>query len=216
MGDRSTFATSEGSARLTATREAWHAVAEWLLAGPQYREQGTIRLQAVPGGFATRDGATRVDRDQLVLASGQSVSLKGTLAAVAAEAGISGGSPEGLYTDTSAASPDYELQIDTDAAAALAEWMHRGATALTVFAPGEDPVLWPEHFDIGLAVDDVNFGISPGDEHLASPYAYVGPWQPRQGAFWTESFGASRTWTELGDEASIVEFFAAGQAEAHR
>jgi hypothetical protein len=35
------------------TRRALHAVAETLLAGPQYRTSGTIRSQACPGGFAT-------------------------------------------------------------------------------------------------------------------------------------------------------------------
>ncbi|MEO8107452.1 MAG: hypothetical protein ABI720_09045 [Actinomycetes bacterium] len=214
MADRSAFATPEGSARLTATRLAWHAVAEWLLAGPQYRDQGTIRLRVDDGGFATRDGAVRVKQDRLVLADGRAVPLSGTLADVAAEAGIAGGAPESLYTDTSGATPQLEINIDLEAADALADWMNRGVMALTMFAPGEEPVLWPEHFDVGFSVGEVNFGISPGDAHLSSPYAYVGPWQPRQGAFWNESFGASRTWTELADEASVVEFFAAGRTAA--
>ena len=36
---------------LSATRRSLHAVAEQLLAGPQHRAQGTIRLQVTPGGF---------------------------------------------------------------------------------------------------------------------------------------------------------------------
>jgi hypothetical protein len=37
---------------LTATRLSLHAVAEQLLAGPQHRAKGTIRLRVTPGGFA--------------------------------------------------------------------------------------------------------------------------------------------------------------------
>jgi hypothetical protein len=35
---------------LSATRRSLHAVAEQLLAGPQHREQGTIRLRVSPPG----------------------------------------------------------------------------------------------------------------------------------------------------------------------
>jgi len=51
-------------------------------------------------------------------------------------------------------------------------------------------VLWPEHFDLGIAVDEVNYGISPGDDGHATPYAYVGPWTQRTGPFWNAPFGA--------------------------
>jgi hypothetical protein len=33
--------------------------------------------------------------------------------------------------------------------------------ALRSFAPGLEPVLWPEHFDLGIKLDEVNFGVSP-------------------------------------------------------
>ena len=36
---------------LTATMLALHGVAELLLAGPQYRASGTIRLRVEPGGL---------------------------------------------------------------------------------------------------------------------------------------------------------------------
>jgi hypothetical protein len=44
------------------------------------------------------------------------------------------------------------------------------------------PVLWPEHFDIGITIDAVNYGASRGDDHIAEPYAYVGPTMDRQPA----------------------------------
>ena len=45
---------------LVATRRSLHAVAESVLAGPQYRAHGTIRLTVTPGGFGqvwTRGGS---------------------------------------------------------------------------------------------------------------------------------------------------------------
>lgn len=208
------FDSGEGLAVVASTRQSWHWVAEWLLAGPQHREAGTIRLQVVPGGFATRDGSIRVELDQLVLADGRRVRLEGTLADVAAAAGIVGGAPDGLYTDTSNASPESQLAVDPDAAAALASWLERGTAALSAFAPDESPVLWPEHFDVGIGVDEVNYGISPGDAHQQAPYAYVGPWTPREGEFWNAPFGAMRTWIEVADEGSVQAFFSKGQAVA--
>jgi hypothetical protein len=65
------------------------------------------------------------------------------------------------------------------------------------FAPSEEPILWPEHFDLGIALDEVNYGVSPGDNGHPLPYAYVGPWTPREGEFWNASFGAVRTAEQL-------------------
>ena len=44
---------TRGRTGMTATRRALHGVAEYLLAGPQYRASGTIRLRVSDGGFAT-------------------------------------------------------------------------------------------------------------------------------------------------------------------
>jgi hypothetical protein len=72
-------------------------------------------------------------------------------------------------------------------------------------------VLWPEHFDIAITLDQVNYGVSAGDEYLAEPCAYVGPWQPRQGLFWNAPFGAARPLAQLPDAEAIVQFFTDGQ-----
>jgi len=71
-------------------------------------------------------------------------------------------------------------------------------------------VLWPEHFDLAISLDQVNYGVSPGDTHLAVPYAYVGPWSPTEfvGPFWNTSFGAAHPLTEIDDLGS---FFAEGR-----
>jgi hypothetical protein len=75
-----------------------------------------------------------------------------------------------------------------------------------VFA-GVEPVLWPEHFDLAVTVDEVNYGVSPGDTYLDEPYAYVGPWQARTGPFWNAPFGAARPLSELGDADAVAGFF---------
>src|SRR5690349_15453235 len=54
---------------LVPTRRALHGVAELLLAGPQYRATGTIRLLVTGTGFRTlREPVVAVDGDVLVVA----------------------------------------------------------------------------------------------------------------------------------------------------
>ncbi|HEY3691425.1 MAG TPA: hypothetical protein VGL46_14200 [Pseudonocardiaceae bacterium] len=77
-----------------------------------------------------------------------------------------------------------------------------------------DPVLWPEHFDIGISVDAVNYGVSAGESYLQEPYAYIGPHQPRSGTFWNAPFGAARPVAALTDTAGILRFFREGRDRA--
>ena len=85
---------------------------------------------------------------------------------------------------------------------------------MRAFAPDQEPVLWPEHFDLGIAVDEVNYGISPGDAAHASPYAYVGPWTQREGPFWNASFGSLCPADQLPDIEAVAAYFGAGAAAA--
>ncbi len=194
---------------LIATRSSLHAVAEQVLAGPQHRESGTIRLRVTAGGFGQVKGALRVEGAELV-AGGRRIPLVGTIADVAAAAGVEAGVPEGLYGDHAELGADAELAVDPAAAGVLAEWFARGDAALRTFAD-EEPVIWPEHFDLAIATGEVNYGLSLGDGGHAGPYAYVGPWTPREGAFWNASFGAVRSADELPDAAAVAAFFAAGR-----
>ncbi|MFC6081139.1 hypothetical protein [Sphaerisporangium aureirubrum] len=193
-----------------ATRAALHAVAELLMAGPQYRRSGTIRLRVTPGGFATvAEPELRVDGTDLVTGDGTRLALAGrTIGELGAATGAGAGAPEGLYHDGSGGSADDVPAVDPGAAKVLAEALARGDAALRVFAPEQTPVLWPEHFDLGVTVSEVNYGMSLGDGYLGEPYAYVGPWQPREGAFWNAPFGAARPLAEAGD---LVAFFAEGR-----
>jgi hypothetical protein len=194
------------------SRQALHAVAELVLAGPQYRASGTIRLRVTPGGFGTiAEADLRVEGADLV-ADDSRVPIDGsTPARLAALAGVDAGAPEGLYDDGSGAGPHDVLRLDPRAVAELADAFAAGDAALRRFAPDQSPVLWPEHFDLAVSVDEVNYGVSPGDRTIGVPYAYVGPWTPRTGEFWNQPFGAAAPVADLPD---LAAFFAAGRAAA--
>ena len=100
--------------------------------------------------------------------------------------------------------------MEATCAGQIADCFRDGDAALAAFAPEVERVLWPEHFDLAISVDQVNYGVSPGDDHLAVPYAYVGPWAPADvsGPFWNTSFGAARPLAEIDD---LVGFFAEGR-----
>ena len=140
--------------------------------------------------------------------------LRGDIAALAAAVGVEPGPPEGLYSDHAELGPADVIEVDPAAAAELAGWLARGDQALRALAPDAQPVLWPEHFDLGIQLDEVNYGISPGDAGHPRPYAYVGPWTPRTGPFWNAPFGALRPADELPDVAAVTAFFTEGRAAA--
>jgi hypothetical protein len=197
---------------LTTTRRSLHAVAEQLLAGPQHRAEGTIRLRTTPGGFAQVKGPWRVEGTELV-GERLRVPLTGTIADVAAAAGIEAGVPD-VYGDHADFAADAALAVDPVAATQLADWLARGDAGMRAFAPAQEPVLWPEHFDLGVAFDEVNYGISPGDSGHEAPYAYVGPWTQRSGPFWNVSFGSLRPAAELPDAESVAAYFTEGRDAA--
>ena len=81
----------------------------------------------------------------------------------------------------------------------------------------QDPsgrTLWPEHFDLGLSMAEVNYGVSPGDDLHAEPYLYVGPWTPREGPFWNEPFGASVPASAIATVEDALAFFEEGRSLA--
>ena len=173
------------------TRRQLRGVAESLIAGPQHRASGTIRLAVRPDGFTGVSIPIAVHGTDLVFPTG-SVPLVGPVSAIAAEADIAPGPPEGVYDIVDPLGPDTVLDLD----AAAAEWIYRshyaGGHALKQVLPEQHPVLWPEHFDVAATEDEVNYGVSAGDDYHALPYAYVGPWTPRTGSFWNAPFGAVR------------------------
>src|SRR5580765_2830943 len=133
---------------LIDTRRSLHAVAERVLAGPQYRATGSIRLRPTPGGFGQVKGSLRVEGSELV-GDGVRVPLRGTIAEIAAAAGVQPGEPAGLYAEHAELGSDEQVVVDPVAAVQLAGWLARGDQALRELAPELTPVLSPEHFDLG-------------------------------------------------------------------
>jgi hypothetical protein len=203
---------SVDQATLEATRRFLHGVAELLLAGPQYRASGTIRLRVLPDGFGTvASPDVRVDEDVLVHGDDR-VRLAGrTIASVGTAAGLEPASLDEVYSDGSGLTPEDLVEVDAAAAGVLAQALVAGDTALRRLAPDHTPVLWPEHFDVAVTLAEVNYGLSPGDGYCPVPYAYVGPWTTRTGDFWNAPFGAARRFDELGSAEAVLEFFTKGQ-----
>ena len=198
----------------TATRRALHAVAELLIAGPQYEAAGDIRLAARSGGFGGWiESAAAVSAADLITPTGR-FPLGGSVNELALRAGITPRALRDVYTG----GPEFSVDEPTDVTASVAEMLLRsfadGDAALRLLDPAQRPTLWPEHFDIGISVDQVTYGVSPGDELIGEPYAYVGPWQVPVGAFWNQPFGAARPLSQLPAVPAIVEFFQEGRQAA--
>jgi hypothetical protein len=217
-------------AHLAATRDGLHRVAEHVLAAARYAASGEIGLVPSPGGFRTppfgSDGRfLAVDGTELVAGGAQGTrrAVLTTIRAAAEFARVRPGAPARVYRPATPLDLDEPLTIDPVAARLLAEWYQLGAQALSRFAaevPGDQPspvVLWPEHFDVGITAAAINYGASPGDEHIAGPYLYVGPHDgppPGDPAFWNAPFGAARTGRQIGTVTDATAFFRDARARA--
>ncbi|OBF27022.1 hypothetical protein A5724_02900 [Mycobacterium sp. ACS1612] len=196
------------------TRRQLRGVAESLIAGPQYRAAGTIRLAVRPDGFAGVAVPLSVRGTQLVWPNG-AANLNGRVDELAKAADITAGPPDGVYEIVDPLSADTLLDID----AAAADWVYRshyaGGHAIKNALPEGHPVLWPEHFDVAATDDEVNYGVSAGDDYHQTPYAYVGPWTQRSGTFWNAPFGAFYPLDPAHDvdtlASRIADFFRRGQ-----
>jgi len=172
-------------ARLSATRDGLHRVAEHVLAAARYAATGQIGLVASPGGFRTPPFGTdgrflAVDGAELVAggAAGSRRAALTTVRAAAEFAGVTPGAPAGCTS----------------------------------------PRRRPEHFDVGITAAAINYGASPGDDHVADPYLYVsphdGPPPGRDAAFWNAPFGAARSCRQISTVAEAAAFFRDGRARA--
>jgi len=206
-----------GEQELVVTRRSLHGVAELVLAGPQYRATGKLRLRVVPGGFATTLlPGLRVDGSRVARDEGAAAAISGrTPRALGAEVGVAAGRPEGAYDGGSGVEPDEVLTVDPGQAGVIIGALALGHDALAAFAHGEAPVLWPEHFDVAVRVHDMNFGVSPGDGFIEEPYAYVGVSPvPSRDVFWNYPFGAAAPLRELDSVPAVTGFFAEGRKRA--
>jgi hypothetical protein len=213
---------------LTRTRRTLHGIAEHILTAQQWRAAGTIRLDLWPEGFGTRTlpgtpALIGVRGTDLFVEPGERlVPISGSLGELAAHAGVRFGLAGAPYHPASGSHSHDVAVVDAGAAAELVAAWWAGHRAMTELAAASEvdgdttPVLWPEHFDLGVTIQEVNYGVSPGDDQIDRPYAYVGPWTPRQGAFWTHAFGAARLISDLGDHGGVLEFFTEGRHHALR
>ena len=93
-----------------------------------------------------------------------------TVADAARFVGIAPGAPQGVYRPSTPLEPDAPLPVDRDAAEVIAMWYELTDLALRSFATSiasdepSEAQLWPEHFDLALSADRINYGGSPGDE----------------------------------------------------
>jgi hypothetical protein len=204
---------------MSPPRRQLRGVAESLIAGPQYRSAGTIRLAVRPDGFSAVALPLAVHGTKLVLPN-DAVEIAGSLRAVAAAAGIVAGPPEGVYAVVDALPPDADLHLDASAVAFINRIHYAGGHALKKVLPDCHPILWPEHFDVAATAADVNYGVSAGDETHQLPYAYVGPWSVPSGPFWNAPFGALHP-LDFGQDtdelaAEIASFFDRGRKELQK
>ena len=218
-------------APLARTRLGLHQLAEHVLAAELHRHTGRIGLRPTPGGIGTPtfdvDGTerrVRVQGGDLVVEAGgeQVVSPVTTVAAAGDLLGLTPGAPD-VYTAVTPLQPDRPLDLDVGVVAALADWLAVADEALRAFGAahgGPDPVtpqLWPEHFDLAISLDEVNYGASPGDDDHLLPYAYVGPWAVpqdagRDGSWWNQPYGRGVSAEDLGDAATLVALFEQGRS----
>lgn len=202
---------------LERTRRGLHAVAELVLAGPQFRTSDSIELRVSPGGFRTLRAPQLSVVGVDVVADGRSIPICGrTPQALAAAVGVRASGLDDVYHAGSGVALDEELAVDGDAARRIADAFAFGDAAMRLFAPQQEPVLWPEHFDVGIRVEDVNYGVSPGDGYLGEPYAYVGVDPVPADPYWNAPFGRTRPMTEFAAAEAVRDFFADGRDRAPR
>jgi hypothetical protein len=224
--------------RYVVTRRSLHAVAEHVLCAARYAAVGRIGLRAAPGGFATPYFGdhrrvlvvgTRIGDEHHDECDHEDLT---TLRAAAAFVDVEPGAPTAVFSPSTPCDLDAPLRIDHRDAATIAEWFAFGDAALRVWRTTNlelEPSrvqLWPEHFDLACDLGDpqrstrANYGFSPGDDTIAEPYVYIGPWDPeaRVDDFWDQPWGASlrRSQVEAGvrsrrtPETIVQEFFRAG------
>jgi hypothetical protein len=204
--------SGSASASLITTRRQLHGIAECLLAGPEYRATGEIALQITPGGFATTAGP-EIRLDGLDLRhQDRRVPAAGSFGDLADRLGVEFGAPASLYRDGSGAQLDDVVDLDPAAARLILDWYALSDAALRVLDAGQQPTLWPEHFDVAILLDDRSYGSSPGDEFHPTPYAYVSAGDHDDHPFWNAPFGALRDAGEFSSVGDLVAFWREGRA----
>jgi len=199
--------------RHTQTRRSLHALAELVVAGPRFRATGDLRLRVRPEGIGTWDApVVALSHGELVTGTSRFAVDGLTIAEVAARAGLQPSPLDDVYTDGPHVAPSETVRLDPEALRVVEAAFQLGEESLRELSPEAERTLWPEHFDLAITVGSVNYGVSPGDDYLDRPYAYVGPHDPVAGEFWNAPFGAARPLEELRSAAAATAFFREGRA----
>ncbi|MFU8840633.1 MAG: hypothetical protein ACNA8R_07895 [Nitriliruptoraceae bacterium] len=208
---------------LAPTRRSWHLLAAHVVAEERFRRRGHSGLEPTPTGFRTTADepvGVAVELDELVVRGPSGPQRRSVTTLGAAQVWVLGevgpprwGQQPGLHDPPGEVAPDTVLPIDREVAAWLGGWFHLGARVLQalvadpVSTDAGVPTLWPEHFDVGTELlggeRRASYGVSPGDEVIAAPYAYVVPWTPPPpGPCWNDArlTGASLAAGDLVDE----------------
>lgn len=209
---------------LAATRTSVHGLAEHVLAVAARAGTRSIRLRTVDGSLSTPDLPGIPERLQLrpdgtvVRTPGDhALPFAGPLGELARDLSVGFGLIDPPYPPASGCGPDHVAEVDPAALTLILGAWRVGDEALRRFDPEQAPVVWPEHLDVAIVRDAVNYGVSPGDGFEPWPYAYVGPHEPRTGAFWNAPFGAARRLSELTEPSGVdgvLAFFEQGRAES--
>lgn len=195
----------------TRTRHSLHGLAELVLAGPRYRQGGSIRLRVQREGFRTRDEPVVAVSGSALVTADKRVNVDGlTFAQAAARIGLEASRLDDVYGDGPKVSPDEAIHLDPDSVRQAQHALALGDEALRRFDAAADPILWPEHFDVAIELGQVTYGVSPGDRYFDRPYAYVSRPGRVEDEFWNAPFGAARLLAELDGADGIVAFFRQG------
>ena len=198
---------------LAATRRRLHGIGECLMAGPQRRAGGRFTLRVTPGGFATTGRpALRLEGTDVVVDESRRVAVAGKFSELADALGVDFGPPPDAYPDGSEASPGEDTTLNGAAAKVIQDWYLRSDAALRVLAPRQTPILWPEHFDVAIVLDETSYGASPGDGFHAMPYAYVSTSTHDDSDFWDAPFGAVRNHELMRSVDDLVTFWRTAQS----
>ena len=184
--------------RLAATRWSWEVLAGHVLAEERWRRTGRIGLEPRPVGLGTpqvdADGVELLGERLILHRGGVSEAVTVTTLAEARRfvlgdtSAPTWGRDLEVHDPPASVPPDSRLSIDPEAGAWLGRWFELGDEVRRALAADDasveasSPTWWPEHLDIAIEVlpDDrrASYGLSPGDDGVAEPYAYVSVWYP--------------------------------------
>ena len=218
-----TPADASDTARLVTTRPGLQALAEHVLGAARHAATGRIGLRPTATGMITPpfpsphgDRTVATDGIALVVTDDRGIRRAEirTLREAATFAEVEPGAPTEVFTPTTPLDLDAPNDLDAGAVDQIAGWWMLVDAAFTAFAAehpddeGAPAQLWPEHFDLGGQVGEVNYGGSPGDEGDPLPYLYVGPWSPPSvDGFWNRPYGIAVPATEVPDVDAAVAVF---------